>query len=67
MRTRTAARRGMAWAERAGNHKQRLSALRMLAAAQVSRGDVDSGKALVNCRICSNGKGIKGLVPATSW
>ena len=43
----SAARRGMAWAERAGNHKQRLSALRMLAAAQVSRGDVDSGKALL--------------------
>ena len=41
------ARSAIRWAERGGNPGQRLNALRHLAAAQVARGDVDSGKALL--------------------
>jgi len=41
-----AARRGMACAERAADHELRLHALRVLAAAQTSVGDIEAGKAL---------------------
>ena len=41
------ARCAIRWAERGRNPKQRLNALRHLAAAQVAHGDVDSGKALL--------------------
>jgi class 3 adenylate cyclase/tetratricopeptide (TPR) repeat protein len=42
----SAARRGMACATRAGDDGLRLSALRMLAVAQVKQGDIEGGRAL---------------------